>query len=190
LICGNVELFLFVLLLVTQELDEQHPVRRNYIQRLADHKANVEEANAPFKGRLLSLDEIPPRVPFTAMLSSELVAAQEHFDLSSYNSLAERIRHYEDTVSLLRSSNPKYWLPRYDQPMLPGVIARDKAEEEAAIQADAEMLQTILGDYPTMQDLVAEHTDRLTAEIDHIWGQQVLPLVVKQAANLETSLQI
>ncbi len=188
--CDRIDSLLFTLLRVTNELPVSDPVRQAYDQRIADHKAAVEIAYAPYKGHLHG-DEAPPRVPhIPVLLPTELAVIRAYFDLTAFDLLATQMHHNKEAIKTLRTSYPRYWYKDYDKLIAPKIKTEEgKASEQAIVEATQAALQTILADHPTLRDPTKELVDSLTAEINKIWGQQILPLLAKHPDLLQNTPQ-
>jgi hypothetical protein len=176
--CDRTDLLLFMFLRITNELPVSDPVRQAYDHRIANHKAAVEVANAPYKDQLIGMDNEPPRIPrIPALIPSELTAIREHCDLTAFDTIAGRIRHHKEAITALRAASPKYWRKEYDKHIAPSIKPEDESAEQARVAANETAIRAILGDHATMRGLTKELADSLTAELNIIWGQQVLILL-------------
>lgn len=179
--CDRTDLLLFTLLIVTNELPVADPIRQAYDQRIADHKAAVEAARAPYKGQLIGMDNEPLRIPrISILLPTELAAIREHFDLAVFDAIAGQIRRHKETITALRAETPKYWRKDYDKHIAPSIKPENEPAEQAKAATNEAAIRTLLGDHPTLRSLTRELVSTLTVEINSIYGQQVLPLLSKQ----------
>jgi hypothetical protein len=174
-ICDKLELLLLVVLVMTHNPDE-HPVYQDYVRRIAERQAKIEEERVANRGRSFRLTEIPESPPPVAILPSELMAVQDKFNLKAYLPIAERVRHYDAALDVLPSLDAT-WLPRHAEVLDEATRMRVDEEDRAIELADEPALQKIVGDYASMRDLVQDQVDPLITEVNRIWGEQVLPLI-------------
>jgi hypothetical protein len=192
LICSNVDWLLFLCLLKSGKLDEQHSVFVDFQQRVKEHKAKVIAANAPYKGRKLSLDDFPPHVPGLTLSPGDLQATKDHYDLSGYHRVEKQLRSYQKRISLLKLYDLAGQFVMFDAPIGSKTDEPHQREEyrQAAYLADQPAIKKIIGDYPTMPDLVQAQADQLIAALNSIWGEQLVPMFSRESSKTpQTALQ-
>ena len=161
-ICDDVEELILLLLAVSGKALEQQASAKQYVLRLYDRRAKIVAMHVP--GKRYSLSDLPKDPPPVTILPSELKLIRTAYDLHDYSPVAKQIRAYRKAVDTLDTFNIDRFMPSHD-PLRP------------ITEADAAALQSILGNYSSMHELVVDQADQLLPVIDDLYGKQLISLI-------------